>query len=108
MVCKKLSSDENVMTTLTSEKLLEKKFCDRVKAAGGLPLKFSSPSYAGVPDRIVLFPEGKIFFVELKSPNGNVSPIQKFVFDKFAELGFPVHVIHNEQMIESFFASIDI
>jgi len=88
---------------LTSEKTIEKKFCDCVKAHGGLALKFSSPSYVGVPDRIVLFPNGKIFFVELKSPNGTVRPIQQFVFNKFAEFGFPVHVIYNSKMIDSFF-----
>lgn len=38
--------------------------------------KFVSPGTAGVPDRIVFTPYGKIYFVELKQTDGTVSPKQ--------------------------------
>lgn len=35
---------------------------------GGWAVKFSSPGLDGMPDRLVLFPGGKLGFVELKAP----------------------------------------
>lgn len=38
------------------------------KKMGGWAVKFSSPGLDGMPDRLVLFPGGKLGFVELKAP----------------------------------------
>ena len=43
---------------------------------GGIALKFTSPGMAGMPDRLVLLPEGKIYFVELKAPDMDLRPLQ--------------------------------
>ena len=93
------------MTFLT-EKQIEKKFCKAVKNAGGMALKFSAQFKAGVPDRIVLMPEGKIYFVELKRETGAVSEIQRYVFKEFAELGFPVRIINSVEGIAEFIAEV--
>lgn len=58
------------------EREVEKHLVDRVKEIGGLCWKFTSPGTAGVPDRIVILPWGKVVFVELKAPNGKLRPIQ--------------------------------
>ena len=51
------------------EKTVEKELCDRVKNdLCGWALKFVSPGQNGVPDRIVLVPYGRIYFVETKAP----------------------------------------
>lgn len=51
------------------EKEIEQYFCKAVKTQlSGWPLKFTSPGQNGMPDRIVLLPGGKIYFVELKAP----------------------------------------
>ena len=50
------------------EKNVENHLKNKVKAMGGIALKINSTNMAGMPDRMVLFPEGKIFFVELKAP----------------------------------------
>ena len=39
---------------------------DGVKQLGGKAYKWVSPGNAGVPDRIVILPGGKVIFVELK------------------------------------------
>ena len=44
---------------------IERKLVDAVKAKGGICWKFVSPGTAGVPDRIILMPNGRIAFVEL-------------------------------------------
>lgn len=50
------------------ESTVEKHLADRVKRLGGLCWKFVSPNLAGVPDRIVVMPGGRVYFVELKAP----------------------------------------
>lgn len=44
------------------EKEIEKKLTLEVKKRGGLAVKFVSPGFDGMPDRIVLMPEGKMAF----------------------------------------------
>ena len=48
------------------EKHIEKGLRKAVIEKGGLCLKFVSPNMAGVPDRLVLMPCGKLGFVEVK------------------------------------------
>ena len=50
------------------EKELETKLIKAVKKIGGLPLKFVSPGFDGVPDRLILIAFGKVGFVEVKAP----------------------------------------
>ena len=59
-----------------NERDIEARFRKAVKDAGGLALKFISPGYAGVPDRIVLMPGGMMCFVELKAPGEKMRPLQ--------------------------------
>ena len=40
------------------EKTIEAKLVKNVRSMGGLALKFSSPGFDGVPDRLVLLPGG--------------------------------------------------
>ncbi|MCW3641505.1 PDDEXK family nuclease, partial [Burkholderia cenocepacia] len=55
------------------EKTVETYLVDRVRAAGGDAYKFSSPARVSVPDRIVVFPPARIYFVELKRPGGKLT-----------------------------------
>ena len=50
------------------ENEIEAKLVKAVKDVGGVCWKFTSPGTAGVPDRIVLMPSGRIGFVEVKAP----------------------------------------
>ena len=50
------------------EKQIENKLATETKKLGGIALKFVSPSFDGMPDRLVLIPDGHIAFVELKTP----------------------------------------
>ena len=93
-------------TIYHSESQLERKLYDKIKHLGGLPLKFISPGRAGVPDRIVLMPGGKVYFVEMKSSVGQTSIIQDYVFKKFSELGFKVHIINSVESLKNFLSVI--
>lgn len=59
------------------EKTIEKKLTTAVKKAGGIAPKFVSPSFAGMLDRLILLPDGKFAFAELKAPGESPRPLQK-------------------------------
>ena len=61
------------------ERFIERKFVEAVKKKGGFAPKFVSQGLDGMPDRIVLFPIGKIAFVELKAPGENMVLCQEKV-----------------------------
>ena len=81
------------------EKEIEKKFALAVKRAGGIAPKFVSPGYAGMPDRLVLLPDGVIAFAELKAPGQKPRPIQEARHRLLRRLGFRVYVIDSEDQI---------
>ena len=82
------------------EKINEKKLVDAVKAMGGLALKFVSPGFDGMPDRILLLPGGRIAFVEVKAPGRKPRPLQLVRHQALRRLGFQVFVLDDEVMIE--------
>ena len=72
------------------EKDIERHLRDGVRAMDGLCLKFVSPGFTGVPDRVVLMPGGRICFVELKRPGQRERQRQAFVQSRLRKLGFTV------------------
>ena len=84
------------------EKEIEKHLVKLVKQSKGLSYKWIS-SVSGVPDRIV-FLAGQVFFVELKTETGRLSPRQEIVFDDLGEQGFPVHILHSKEDVDDFIA----
>lgn len=85
------------------EKFLEQKLVRSVRAAGGLCLKWSSPGAAGVPDRIVLLPGGRVIFVEMKRPQGGrLSRLQKWWARELLDRGFAYDCIWDEDDLQLF------
>lgn len=82
------------------EKQIERKLVESVRHAGGLCPKFISPGMDGMPDRLVLMPGGRIFFVELKAPGKQPRPLQLHRHDQLRALGFEVYVIDSLQQIQ--------
>lgn len=89
------------------EKEIERKLVMEVKKRGGIAPKWVSPGMAGVPDRLVLLPKGKIAFVELKAPGEEPRPLQKAMMRRIGRLGFPVYVIDRKESIEKMLDEID-
>lgn len=81
------------------EKTIEQKFVAAVRNAGGLALKFTSPGWDGVPDRLALLPGGKLAFVEVKAPGKKPRPLQLARHRMLRRLGYKVYVLDNEKQI---------
>ena len=89
------------------ESKIEKKLVSLVRRSGGECLKFVSPGNAGVPDRIVMMPHGKIHFVELKAPGEKPRPLQVVIHEEFAAMGFRVEVIDTLEGVETFVRALE-
>ena len=81
------------------EKLIEQNLVQTVRRMGGLAPKFTSPGWAGVPDRLVLLPGGRLAFVEVKAPGQRPRPVQVRRKGQLEALGFRVYVIDRPEQI---------
>ena len=59
------------------EKEVEAYLIKQVDALGGKAYKFVSPAHRGVADRVVVLPKGQVWFVEVKTDGGRLSPLQE-------------------------------
>ena len=85
------------------EKDIEARLRTRVEALGGRCLKWTCPGWRGVPDRIVLFPGGRVYFVETKRPKGGkLSPLQIKWREWLTALGFHVWTVWSTADLADF------
>lgn len=89
------------MTTL--EKDIERKLRREVLRRGGWCLKWVCPGWSGVPDRIVLLPGARVYFVETKRPKGGkLSALQIKWQGWLTQLGFYCFVVWDEENLSNF------
>ena len=81
------------------EKEIEKKLIQAVKQAGGICPKLVSPGFDGMPDRMVLLPNGKICFVEVKATGEKAQPLQFSRHRLLRRLAFLVYVLDDAEQI---------
>ena len=81
------------------EKYVEQKLIQAVRQSGGLALKLVSPGFNGVPDRLLLFMNGKLAFCEVKAPGQKPRPLQIHRMDQLRKMGFKVFVIDGVEQI---------
>ncbi|PWV90240.1 VRR-NUC domain-containing protein [Paenibacillus cellulosilyticus] len=88
------------------ERTIEKRFCSEVKKHGGQAFKFIPPGYAGAPDRVVLCPGWRTYFVELKAPGEKLRPLQVKRAEELRKMGYPVYCIDSIAGIDDFIAEV--
>lgn len=77
------------------ERTIEQKLLTETKKRGGLALKFVSPSFSGMPDRLVLMPDGRMGFVEVKAPGKKPRALQKSRHALLRGMGYKVFVLDD-------------
>lgn len=83
------------------ERQVEQALVHEVRKHGGIAPKFTSPGTAGMPDRLIILPGGKVCFVELKAPGQKPRPIQKRQMDRLTQLGCMVRTIDHPNQIQN-------
>ena len=83
-----------------SEKQIERQLTLMAKSRGGIAPKFVSPSFAGMPDRLILMPGGMMAFAELKAPGMKPRPLQVTRHEMLRRLGFKVYVVDTIEKVK--------
>ena len=91
----------------TSEKWIEKTLCNEVKKLGGWAIKLPSYLLNGLPDRLILMPQGRAYFAETKSKGASPSRIQELIINKIKKLGFAVFVIYDRATLDEAIKTIN-
>lgn len=90
----------------TSEKWLERGLVRLVERLGGVALKYYNAQATGYPDRLVLMPGGRTFFVELKSTGRKPTKLQALRHEELRRLGFEVDVVDCVDALEAFLRKV--
>jgi hypothetical protein len=88
------------------ERDVERALVDRVTTSGGLCIKLTASGVRGWPDRMVLMPGGRIWFVELKAPGETARGQQVLRHLEITALGFPVVVLDTVNKVKGFVDAI--
>ncbi|MDD3058620.1 MAG: VRR-NUC domain-containing protein [Sphaerochaeta sp.] len=82
------------------EKEIELQLVMAVKKMGGRAVKFISPGFDGMPDRLVLLPGGRCGFVEVKAAGKKMRALQRVRHEMLKGLGFKAYVLDSREQIE--------
>lgn len=93
---------------MPSEKTVETNLRNKVKDLGGLCIKLAPFWFKGLPDRMILMPKRRIYFVETKAKGKKPSPVQRAVHKKLRKLGFPIFIIDSNLEVNDFINYITI
>lgn len=88
------------------ESQIERFLVRKVKEHGGLCYKFVSPGNPGVPDRIVITPNGKTIYVELKTEIGRLAKVQKWQRSEMEKRGADVRVLYGLDDVKEFLREV--
>jgi hypothetical protein len=88
------------------ESTLEHRLVREVERIGGKAPKWVSPGSRGVPDRIVILPNGKTVFVEMKALGKPLQPLQVHWAKVLRQLGHQVYKIDSSEGIDEFIREV--
>lgn len=77
------------------EKNLQQKMMQLCKRHAILAVKVDSSSSRGWPDLTMLLPDGTVLFVEVKTPTGRLSELQKHMLGKIKQNNGKAYVINS-------------
>lgn len=88
------------------ESTVETRLVRGVRKLGGLCYKFTSPGNPGVPDRIVILPDGRTIYVELKTEIGRLAKIQRWQLEEMRKRGADVRVLKGMEQVTAFLEEV--
>ena len=91
---------------MEAERTVEQALKRMVEKAGGCCYKFTSPSRAGVPDRIVVL-RGRVVFVELKATGEKPRALQKAIATTIRKAGGRVYCLSSVEQVKCFVQTLN-
>jgi hypothetical protein len=85
---------------------IEKHLIKSVKSMGGRAIKLNPLWNIGIPDRMILLPGSRIYFIELKD-RSKVSKAQKIWISWLINCGFDARVIRGRKELTVFLKEIE-
>jgi VRR-NUC domain len=85
-----------------SEAALEGRLANRVKKKKGVILKLPALWYTGIPDRLILLPQARVIFVELKRKGKKARKNQIRWIKLLRSLGFKAMVVAGTEQLNKF------
>lgn len=82
------------------EKTVESYLKDQVKRIGGLCLKFVSPGFSGVPDRLIIY-KGVVVFAEIKRPGKAPRKLQRIRIELLKGHGVPAFSVSSKEQVRA-------
>lgn len=76
------------------ESLIQGKIIKKYEAEGYLVVKLIQTNKNGIPD-LMLLKGGKVFFIEVKSEIGKLSPLQEYRHKELSKYGFETKILSN-------------
>jgi VRR-NUC domain. len=89
-----------------TEVQIEAKMVRMIRDRGGLCYKFVSPSNPGVPDRIVITPDGRTIYIELKTEIGRLAKIQQWQLEEMRKRNADVRVLKGMEQVDQFLREV--
>lgn len=89
------------------EKTVEDYLVKEVKRIGGKAPKWVSPGNTGVPDRIVLLPGGRTYYIECKRPKGSIISARQKLWRKYLiDLGHNIRQTYTKEEVDAFIEEV--
>ena len=95
------------MRNVDRERDVEGYLVHRLETAGYPCIKFQPDHLPGMPDRMVLLPDGGVLWVELKTAGGRLSDLQLYRHRKLADIGHEVRVIWDKGEVDALIAELE-
>jgi len=88
------------------ERKVEQHFVARAEARGGEVRKLTYIGRHGAPDRLLVLPAGRVFFVELKRPGKDAADHQAREHARLRRVGADVRVLDTLERVDAFFNEV--
>jgi len=85
----------------THEHEIEDAAIARFAEAGHVCLKFVSPGFPGVPDRLVITAKGRVLFLEFKAPGQKPRRSQPAVIRMLRDMGHRVELVDTHAQVDT-------
>lgn len=82
---------------MTLEKTIEKYFTKAVRNAGGMSIKLTDEQQNGLPDRLILLPNGVHAFAEIKAPGKKPRELQKYRIKTLEDRGHRCFIVDTKE-----------